>query len=125
MVAVSGRGRVAGALDLAAGELTVGAHYLRTQPMSDDLADDLSIPLSVVAGEVVLSARALLELVPGSVLPLGRPLAGAVELWAGGRRIARGELVEIDGALGVRVAELLDDPPHAATAAPTLIFRGD
>lgn len=109
-----GRGRVAGTLDLAAGELTVAGRYQRAEPMRDDLADDLSIPLTVVAGEVTLSARALLELAPGAVLPLGRPLDGAVELWAGARRLARGELVEVDGALGVRVVELLEPPAAAA-----------
>ena len=97
----------------------------------DDLADDLSIPLAVVAGEVSLSARALLELAPGAVLALGRPLAGAVELWAGGRRIARGELVEVEGALGVRIAELLDESPRTGAAgayplpAATNPSRGD
>ncbi len=119
-----GRGRVAGALDLAAGELTVAASYLRADPVSDPnpqtLADDLSIPLTVVAGEVAVSARALLELAPGAVLPLGRPLGGAVELWAGGRRIARGELVEVEGALGVRVAELLVEAAPAARAVPSV-----
>ena len=130
------RGRVAGALDLAAGRLTVGAAYLRTDPTAmsphpDDLADDLSIPLAVVAGEVWLSARALLELAPGAVLALGRPLAGVVELWAGGRRIARGELVEVEGALGVRIAELLDESPRTDAAgvgplpAATNPSRGD
>lgn len=110
------RGRVAGALDLAAGQLTVRAPYERAA-MNDDLADDLSIPLTVVAGEVAVSARALLELAPGAVLPLGRPLTGAVELWAGRRRVGRGELVEVDGALGVRVAELFDEDPRAAAPA--------
>jgi hypothetical protein len=114
-----GRGRVHGALDVAAGTLTVTAGYLRMDARADALADDLSIPLAVVAGEVAVSARALLELAPGTVLPLGRPLAGVVDLWAGGRRIARGELVDVDGALAVRVSEILDEPAPSATASPS------
>lgn len=108
-----GRGWVRGALDLEAGELTVLSTYQRAADVSTSertpdptLADDLAIPLTVVAGEVAVSARALLELAPGAVLSLGRPLGGAVELRAGARAIARGELVELDGALGVRVTEV-------------------
>jgi flagellar motor switch/type III secretory pathway protein FliN len=78
---------------------------------SEELANDLDLPLAVVAGDVTLSARALLELTPGQVLSLGRTLGGPVELRAGARTLARGELVEIDGELGVRITELVDAAP--------------
>jgi len=37
------------------------------------------------------------------VIPVGRPLHGPVDLTVGGRVVARGELVDVDGELGVRV----------------------
>ena len=73
-----------------------------TRPLIDEL------PVEVVAelGRVTLSARAALELGPGSVVILGSPLGGPVELTAHGKTIARGELVVVDDQLGVRVTEL-------------------
>jgi flagellar motor switch/type III secretory pathway protein FliN len=37
---------------------------------------------------------------------LGRPLGGPVELRAGGRLLARGELCDVEGEVGVRVTEV-------------------
>ena len=53
-----------------------------------------------------MTARELVELSPGAVLPLGRPLAGPVELVVGGKVVAIGELVDIEGELGVRLVQL-------------------
>ena len=61
-----------------------------------------------VIGRITLSAREVLDLRPGTVLPVGRPLAGPVDLTAGGRVIARGELVDVEGEIGVRVSEVLE-----------------
>jgi len=76
----------------------------------DDADDALvrELPVEVVCelGRVTMSARDLLELRPGAVIPVGRPLAGPVDLTVGGRVVARGELVDVEGELGVRVTEL-------------------
>ena len=57
---------------------------------------------------MTLTAREILELRPGAVVPVGRPLAGPVDLTAGGRVMARGELVDVEGELGVRVTEIIE-----------------
>ncbi|MFO0583052.1 MAG: FliM/FliN family flagellar motor switch protein [Anaeromyxobacter sp.] len=54
--------------------------------------------------EVTLSDLARLE--AGAVLPLGIDRRGRVALVAGERTIARGELVDVEGAVGVRVLEV-------------------
>ena len=77
------------------------------------LAADLRVSLSIVVGEVEVPARALLELAPGQVLGLAAPVGGPVELRAGGQIVARGELVTVDGHLGVRVIDVLSPPPAA------------
>ncbi len=110
-VLLVGRGAIAVVLDGARGGVTVLAPDERNTMPGDDLAHDLPIPLAIVAGDVTLSARALLELAPGQVLTLGRPLGGPVELRAGTRCLARGELVTIDGELGVRLTELVEASP--------------
>jgi flagellar motor switch protein FliM len=80
--------------------------YERGDAMSD-VADDVSVELSCAMGRVTLTAREVLELAPGQVLALDRPLGGPVELIVGRSVIGRGELVDLDGELGVRVVELL------------------
>lgn len=77
-------------------------------PPSEHLLRELPVQLTCELGRITLSAREVLELRPGSVLPVGRPLAGPVDLTAGGRVIARGELVDVEGEIGIRLTEVLD-----------------
>ncbi len=106
-----GRGAIGVALDAVRDRITVLSPYERPRMSSEELATDLEIPLAIVAGDVSVSARSLLELAPGQVLSLGRSLGGPVELRAGARTLARGELVEVEGELGVRITELVDAAP--------------
>jgi flagellar motor switch protein FliM len=64
-------------------------------------------PIEIVAevGRIVLRGDEVLGLGEGSVLSLGRP-GTIVDLVVGGRTWARGELVNVDGELGVRITEL-------------------
>jgi type III secretion system YscQ/HrcQ family protein len=73
------------------------------------LLSDLPILVVCEIGRVSLTGREVLELRPGAVLPVGRPLAGPVDLSCGGRVIARGELVDVEGEIGVRVTEVIDE----------------
>lgn len=65
-------------------------------------------PLEVVAelGRVVLSGEEVAGLGPGAVLALGRVGASPVALRVGGEVWAEGELVDVDGELGVRVTRV-------------------
>jgi flagellar motor switch/type III secretory pathway protein FliN len=58
-------------------------------------------------GSVSMSARNWAELRPGDVIETGQRIAEPVLLRAGDRVLARGELVNVDGELGVRVLELM------------------
>jgi type III secretion protein Q len=104
---VVARGRMRVGLALASGRVTVLTGYSR-YPMDEMLADDASVDVAVAVGDVRLSVRALLELRPGQVLELGRPLGSGVELRVGPRVVARGELVDVDGDVGVRVLSIED-----------------
>lgn len=70
------------------------------------LPDDAHVELTVQLGTTRLSLRQLAELAPGQIVSLGRPLAGPFEVRAAGRLIGRGELVDVDGELGVRIVSL-------------------
>ena len=65
-------------------------------------------PVEVVAelGRIVLRGDEILGLERGTVLPLGHQ-GRRIDLVVGGRPWARGELVNIDGELGVRITELV------------------
>jgi type III secretion protein Q len=64
------------------------------------------LTLSVEIARVVVTLGELSRLAPGAVLALDARKDGAVVLRAGERAVARGQLVDVEGALGVRIAEL-------------------
>src|SRR5439155_12582989 len=75
---------------------------------TDALVGELPVEIVCELGRVTVTGRELLELRPGAVIPVGRPLAGPVDLTVGGRVVARGELVDVEGEIGVRVTQTLD-----------------
>lgn len=96
-----------GALGLSAAPGAIEA-AVATGYVARDMAlpDDAHLELTVQLGTTQLSLRQLADLVPGAIIPLGRPLAGPYEVHAGGRRVGHGELVDVDGELGVRIVSL-------------------
>lgn len=68
--------------------------------------DDVPVGLSFDLGELQLPLSELRHLAPGQSFDLGRPLAGAVRVRANGALIGWGELVEIDGRLGVALTQV-------------------
>ncbi|CAK0770763.1 type III secretion protein Q [Gammaproteobacteria bacterium] len=65
--------------------------------------DDLPVTLVFEVGEKTLTLSELQRLRPGYCFALDRPLDQAVTLRANGKAVGQGELVELDGRLGVRV----------------------
>jgi type III secretion system YscQ/HrcQ family protein len=74
----------------------------------ETLLGELPVELVCELGRVTMTGRELIELRPGAVIPVGRPLSGPVDLTVGGRVVARGELVDVEGEMGVRVTQLND-----------------
>jgi type III secretion system YscQ/HrcQ family protein len=68
------------------------------------------VTLEVELARVTLTLGDLSRLEPGAALPLNLDRRGLVTLRAGERAVARGELVEIDGAVGVRITAVGDGP---------------
>lgn len=64
---------------------------------------EIPIRLEVELARVELTLADLARLEPGAAIPLGLDRRGLVTLRAGERAIARGELVDVDGAIGVRI----------------------
>jgi flagellar motor switch/type III secretory pathway protein FliN len=72
-----------------------------------DVLADVPVVVRVEVGSVTLSAREWSALQPGDVVLTGRRIAERVSLRVGGIEVARGELVDVEGELGVRIHELL------------------
>ena len=65
--------------------------------------DDLPVRLDVVVGEKEFTMREIENLAEGSILDLSRAEKARVRVKLNGRFAADGELLEIDGRLGVRI----------------------
>ena len=70
------------------------------------LLDDVTVAMVVELGRVMVSAADIMGLRPGQVIELSRAPGEPVDLVVDGKRIGKGELVEIDGELGVRILSL-------------------
>ena len=66
---------------------------------------EVPVVVRVEIGEAVMSARDWASLGPGDVIGLGRRVGEHVLLRVGGVPVARGELVTIEGEIGVRILE--------------------
>lgn len=107
-----GRGHIPVSVDLGAARAAVTGPYQRAfDPMNELLFDDATVEVTCRVGRVHLSARELLQLEPGQVLALDTPIPGPFDLMCGETVIARAELVDVDGRVGVRILSLTDSEP--------------
>lgn len=81
----------------------------RAVTMSADAntAADQPLTLTVELGRLSLSPASLADLNPGDLLELNRNSREPVELTSGDRVVARGEIVQMDADLGIRILQVL------------------
>ena len=72
----------------------------------EQVVGETPVVVRLELGAVELSAAEWAALRPGDVLASGRRLEEGVSLRTAGREIARGELVEIEGEIGVRITQV-------------------
>ena len=75
--------------------------------MSESPLDEVDIPVRFSLGSVSLPLGDLASMQPGYVFVLDAPLDKPVAIEVNGTVIGRGELVSVDGQLGVRLKEHL------------------
>lgn len=80
-------------------------------PVADPAAtrerfDDLPLALTIRCGHLSLTLGELRDLAPGSVLQVQGVAPGAAALFHGERALAHGELVEVDGRLGLQITRV-------------------
>lgn len=93
----------------AAGRFGPDGFHVEEATMSTH-TPEIPITLEVELCRVEVPLGELARLAPGAVLPLAVDRRGQVTLRAGERAMARGELVEVDGAIGVRITSVEAEP---------------
>ncbi|MBK7860058.1 MAG: type III secretion system cytoplasmic ring protein SctQ [Archangiaceae bacterium] len=71
-----------------------------------ELLNDIPLQVAVELARVPISAEEVVALKVGQVIDLNRVAGEPIDLSVNGKIVARGELVEVDGNLGVRVLSL-------------------
>jgi len=85
---------------------------IRTGETNLESPDGIPVEIHIRLGQVVMPLGELQELRAGAVVPLDRSLDDAVEILAGNKLVARGEIVAVEDQLGVRILQVAD--PHPA-----------
>jgi flagellar motor switch protein FliN len=67
---------------------------------------DVPIELTVEVARTTAPLRETLNLRPGAIVPLNRLASEPVDLRAGGRLLAVGEVIVIDDEFGIRITDL-------------------
>ena len=80
-------------------------HMTESDTQSHAAFQDLPLSVEIVLGYRELTLREAETLAPGSVLDLQRAASDPVRLAVNGRVIGTGELVDLDGRLGVRILD--------------------
>jgi flagellar motor switch/type III secretory pathway protein FliN len=89
-----------------ASNMTQSEAETKAQGALESAVLDAPVVVRVEVGAVSLAARQWAALKPGDVLQTGRRIAEPVTLRIAGREVARGDLVSVEGELGVRIREL-------------------
>ncbi len=89
----------------------------RTGETTLESADGIPVEIQIRLGQVVMPLGELQELCAGAVVTLDRSLDDPVEILAGNKVVARGEIVAVEDQLGVRILQVAD-PHQAQSEAP-------
>lgn len=68
---------------------------------------DVTVPVTVELGSTEMNIREIMNLGPGSVVRLDRPLGEPADIMVNGELVGRGEVVVVDDLFGIRVTELI------------------
>ena len=76
-----------------------------------NVVDEIPVAVQVHIGSVTLPLAELQQIEPGAILTLEEATASQVEILAGEKTIARGEIVTVDDQLAVRILQILGSEP--------------
>jgi flagellar motor switch protein FliN len=99
---------------------TAPAGTIGVPPTTETNADlrrlsEVPMELSVEIGRTRMTVGETLQLRAGSIVTLERLAGEPVDLLVNGTPLARGEVVIVDEEFGLRITEIVEDDPAAAT----------
>jgi flagellar motor switch protein FliN len=68
---------------------------------------DMNIPVTVAIGQTEIPIQRLLQLGPGSVLKLDKPVGAPADLYLKDTKFATGTIVVVDGRFAVKINQIL------------------
>jgi len=74
---------------------------------SIDILLDMDVPVTVAIGRTEMPIKRLLQLGPGSVLKLDKPIDAPADLYIKEAKFATGSIVVVEGNFAVRIKEIL------------------
>ncbi len=80
-----------------------------------DILLDMDVPVTVVLGATQIPVRRLLQLGPGSVLRLEKPIEAPADLFLKDAKFAEADVVVVDNQFAVRVKQIVTAATPAAT----------
>ena len=82
-----------------------------------ELLLDVTLDATICFGQKQMLLRDILDLHPGAAVVLDRHVEEPVDLLVGGRMVARGEVVIVDGNYGLRITEIVSPQQRIAFLA--------
>lgn len=83
-----------------------------------DILLDMRVPITVALGQTEIPIRRLLQLAPGSILELGRPVEAPVEVYLRDAKFATGDVVVVDDRFAVRIRQVIGASAESETTEP-------
>ena len=72
-----------------------------------DILLDMNVPVTVTVGRTEIPIRRLLQLGPGSVLQLDKPIDEPADLYLKDAKFASADVVVVDGKFAVRIKQII------------------
>jgi flagellar motor switch protein FliN/FliY len=72
-----------------------------------DIVLDMYVPITVAVGQTQIPVRRLLQLGPGLVLKLDKPIDTPADLFLKNTRFGTGDVVVVDGKFAVRIKQII------------------
>jgi flagellar motor switch protein FliN/FliY len=71
-----------------------------------DILLDMHVPVTVAIGQTEITVRRLLQLGPGSILKLDKPIDAPADLYLRDTKFATGSIVVVDGRFAVKIKNI-------------------
>ena len=70
---------------------------------------DMNVNIMVTVGNTQMSFKKLLQLGPGSVIKLDKPIDAPADIYIKGSKFATGEIVIVDEKFGIRIKSIVNN----------------